>query len=45
MFVLKHDQGKIAAFEKNLLDISSPKSANYGKWLSSAEVAAAISPA
>jgi hypothetical protein len=32
-FVLKHDKNAMAAFEKNLLDISNPKSKNYGKWL------------
>lgn len=33
-FVLKHDKVAMAEFEKNLLDISNPKSANFGKWLS-----------
>lgn len=32
-FVLKHDKSKVAAFEKTLLDLSTPTSKNYGKWL------------
>ncbi len=33
VFVLKHEISQIKSFEKKLLDISSPKSANYGKWM------------
>eukprot|EP01006_Ploeotia_vitrea_P054045 TRINITY_DN67842_c2_g1_i1.p1 TRINITY_DN67842_c2_g1~~TRINITY_DN67842_c2_g1_i1.p1 ORF type:complete len:566 (+),score=50.61 TRINITY_DN67842_c2_g1_i1:19-1716(+) len=43
-FVLKHDKSAMKEFEKELLDLSSPKSSNYGKWLSSEEVMNKISP-
>jgi Cu2+-containing amine oxidase len=33
IFVLKHEENSIKNFERTLLDISSPKSANYGKFL------------
>jgi hypothetical protein len=33
-FALKHNKAALADFERTLLDISNPKSANYGKWLS-----------
>ena len=32
-FVLKHDKVAMQNFEKNLLDLSTPSSKNYGKWL------------
>lgn len=32
-FVLKHDKSATTEFERTLLDISNPKSPNYGKWL------------
>lgn len=32
-FVLRHDKSKVADFEKTLLDLSTPSSKNYGKWL------------
>lgn len=44
MFVLKHDKSKIKAFEDKLLDIASPKSKNYGKWLNRDQVIEALSP-
>lgn len=33
IFVLKHDAAAIKAFEAKLLDISTPKSKNYAKWM------------
>jgi hypothetical protein len=33
-FALKHNKAALADFERTLLEISNPKSANYGKWLS-----------
>ncbi len=33
VFVLKHDASSIKSFETKILDLSSPKSANYGKWM------------
>lgn len=33
IFVLKHDSNKIKKFEHTLLDLSTPTSANYAKWL------------
>jgi tripeptidyl-peptidase-1 len=44
MFVLKHDKASVQALEKKLLDVASPKSANYGKWMTREEVIAATSP-
>jgi subtilase family serine protease len=44
IFVLKHDESALKSFEENLLDISSPKSKNYGKWLKPEEIAKWISP-
>ncbi len=40
IFVLKSDPENRRKFEENLLDISAPKSKNYGKWLSLTEVKA-----
>ena len=34
VFVLKHDASAIKAFDRKLIDISTPKSPNYGNWLS-----------
>lgn len=33
IFVLKMDSQKIAAFEKNLLEISNPKNSRYGQYM------------
>lgn len=44
MFVLKHDSTAMNEFEKRLLDIASPKSKNYGKWLTREQVIEAVSP-
>jgi tripeptidyl-peptidase-1 len=44
-FALKHNKAALADFERTLLDISNPKSANYGKWLSRDEIKARIAPA
>ena len=44
IFVMKSCPKKIAAFEATLLDRSSPKSKNYGKWLSLEEIQAMRSP-
>lgn len=44
MFVLKHDPEAMKAFESKLLDISNPKSKNFGKYLSKAEIKEAIGP-
>jgi hypothetical protein len=44
VFVMKHCPYQIEKFEKQLLDLSSPKSANYGKWLKQDAIAAQIAP-
>jgi len=44
VFVLKHDSAAVAAFEKNLIDIATPSSKNYGKWLKPADISARLSP-
>lgn len=44
MFVLKHDAAGRKVLDEKLADISSPKSANYGKWLSRGQVKEIISP-
>jgi hypothetical protein len=33
VFVLKNNKASLKKFEEKLLDISSPRSVNYGKWL------------
>jgi len=33
VFVLKHDRSAVEAFEKNLLELATPSSPKYGKWL------------
>jgi len=43
-FALKHDSYKVAQFEEHFLDISNPKSPNYGKWLTIEQVAERIAP-
>jgi tripeptidyl-peptidase-1 len=44
-FILRHDQHKVAKFEKLFYDISNPQSPNYGKWLSIEEVTEKLAPA
>ena len=44
VFVLKRDATRAEKFEKYLLDISNPSSANYGKWLSKEEVISMMAP-
>jgi len=44
IFVLKHEESALQSFEKNLLDISSPKSKNYGKWMSSSDIIRWLAP-
>ncbi len=44
VFVLKHESAAVRQFEANLLDIANPRSKNYGKWLSAADVKAKLSP-
>jgi tripeptidyl-peptidase-1 len=44
IFVLKHDDATMKAFDKKLMDVSNPKSANYGKWLNHDEIKALFSP-
>jgi tripeptidyl-peptidase-1 len=43
-FALKHDPVKAAAFEANLISLSTPGSPNYGKWLTREQAIQAISP-
>ncbi|KAJ8604851.1 hypothetical protein CTAYLR_001078 [Chrysophaeum taylorii] len=43
-FWLKHDKEDIRDFEKELLELSTPGSARYGKWLSPEEVVEKLSP-
>jgi tripeptidyl-peptidase-1 len=38
VFSLKHDADRVAAFESRLLQLASPKHADYGKWLSADQV-------
>jgi len=45
IFVLKHDDSSVRAFEKTLIDISTPSSVNYGKWLKPDEIIKSIAPA
>mmetsp|Transcript_17352 Transcript_17352/g.29335 ORF Transcript_17352/g.29335 Transcript_17352/m.29335 type:complete len:565 (+) Transcript_17352:65-1759(+) len=42
--VLKTDKSALEKFEKELLDLSTPTSANYGKWLKHDEVASRLAP-
>ena len=44
MFVLKHDAHRIEKFEKELIDISTPSSPSYGKWLSVRNIFYSSSP-
>jgi tripeptidyl-peptidase-1 len=44
VFVMKHDEGRLAAFEKQLLDLSTPSSSNYGKWLKHDSIIQQIAP-
>lgn len=44
IFVLKTDNTAVQNFEKTLLDISTPSSKNYGKWLKPEEVKARLTP-
>nr|BAF92024.1 sedolisin-like peptidase [Actinophrys sol] len=43
-FVLRHESHKVAEFEELLLDISNPKSSNYGKWLTIEQVTEKLAP-
>ena len=42
--VLKHDPEALKKFEKDLLDIATPSSKNYGKWMTADQVKQALSP-
>ena len=44
VFVLKKDQHAVREFDAKLMDISNPKSANYGKWLKPEEVKERLAP-
>jgi len=44
VFVLKHDSHAMKSFEQNLIDISTPTSKNYGKFLSVDEIKDLIAP-
>jgi tripeptidyl-peptidase-1 len=44
VFVLKHDPAALQQFEHHLLDISTPSSVRYGKWLKHEDVMARLSP-
>lgn len=38
VFSLKHDSEKVKAFEMRLLELSTPKHADYGKWLTPEDI-------
>ncbi|CAM9298361.1 unnamed protein product [Ectocarpus fasciculatus] len=38
VFSLKHDAEKVKAFESRLLELATPKHADYGKWLSPEDI-------
>lgn len=38
VFSLKHDADRVKSFEARLLELATPKHADYGKWLSPAQV-------
>lgn len=44
IFVIKRDANAVKKFENELLQLSTPSSPSYGKWLSSDEVNARIAP-
>jgi tripeptidyl-peptidase I len=44
IFVLKRDQELVNSFEKTVLDLSNPKSKNFGKWMSKEEIANRLAP-
>lgn len=33
IFVLKHDKSAVERFHNKLMDLSTPSSKNYGKWM------------
>lgn len=41
---MKRDPARAAKFEQLLLDITNPKAANFGKWLSKEDVIQMVSP-
>lgn len=43
VFVLKHDAAAVRAFEAKLLDISTPKSKNYAKWMTVSKIIIIVS--
>lgn len=43
-FVIKRDMDVIQKFEAQLLDLSTPSSANYGKWLTKEQIVAQTAP-
>jgi len=44
IFALKTDRSAVLSFEKELIDLSTPSSKNYGKWLKRDEIKARIAP-
>lgn len=44
VFVIKKDRVAVNKFEEQLLDLATPSSANYGKWLSKKEVISQLAP-
>lgn len=44
IFVLKRDSNLVQNFERQLLELSTPKTKNYGKWLSKSELIDKFSP-
>jgi len=44
IFVLKHSMEEVKMLEGHLLDISNPKSENFGQWLNRKEVTEMITP-
>merc|ERR1719160_1495087 len=44
IFMLRHEQAKLAALEESLYAVSTPGSPQYGKYLTREEVAARLPP-
>ena len=44
VFLIQRDASVVAKFEKQLLDVSNPKSPNYGKWLSKQQIVTQFAP-
>lgn len=44
IFVLKHEKSVLESYEKTLIDLSTPSSKNYGKWLTADEIKQRLAP-